>query len=280
MMRGQRLAIVFVGVALCAISAPLWSQTVLYDNGPVFDSTGTGFGGADESVLQNVTLMEQDLGTAHGPSPFDQRVADDFTVTDPGGWQIGVVVLYAYQTNTSTTSTLTSVNLRIWDGPPGDPGSSVVFGDTTTNRLISSSFSGVYRVSESTPLANNRAIMANRVAVNTALGPGTYWLDWQTDGSLPNDGPWVPPVVVTGVGVTGNARSYSNTGTWGPLLDTGSSNAKGLPFILESGTAAPTAAIPALDPVGIAIFVMMLATAAWWHLRRRAEVAWPGRRPV
>ena len=152
----------FAGIGL-AVSG--WSQTVLYNNGPVSDSAGTGFAGADESVLQTATLGDQDFGTAHGPSPFDQRVADDFTVSDPAGWEIGSVFLYAYQTNVSTASTLTSVNLRIWDGPPSAPGSSVVFGDTTTNRLQSSVFADVYRVSDAAGGANNRAVMENRVLV-------------------------------------------------------------------------------------------------------------------
>lgn len=254
----------FVGMGL-AVSG--WSQTVLYSNGPVFDSAGTGFGGADESVLQTTILGDQDFGYAHGPAPFDERVADDFTVTDPGGWQIGAVLLYAYQTNVSTSSTLTSVNLQIWDGPPDAPGSSVVFGDASTNRLVSSSFTGVYRVSAATPLANNRAIMENRVAVATTLGPGTYWLDWQTAGSLPNDGPWAPPIVTTGVGVTGNAVLYSNTGGWSPLLDSGSSNAKGLPFVIEGASDAE--AIPTLGGVGAGLFALLLAVASMALLQRR-----------
>lgn len=259
-------AAILVGAGLVG---PAWSQVILYDNGPVFDSPGTGFGGADESVLQTTTLGDQDYGTAHGPVPFDERVADDFTVSDPGGWQIGAVVFYAYQTNPSTTSTLTSVNLRIWDGPPGAPGSTVVFGDTTTNRLQSSTWSGVYRVGETTGGGNNRAIMANRLTVATTLTPGTYWFDWQTAGSLANDGPWAPPIVETGVGATGNAMRYSNTGGWSALLDTGSSNPKGLPFVIEGAGAAAAGAIPTLDGRGMLVFVAFLAVASIAMLRRR-----------
>ncbi len=266
--RQRRLVPVMLLVGI-VLAVPGWSQTVLYDNGPVSDSAGTGFGGADESILQTATLGDQDFGTAHGPSPFDQRVADDFTVSDPAGWQIGAVILYAYQTNVSTASTLTSVNLRIWDGPPGAMGSSIVFGDTTTNRLQSSVFSGVYRVSESTGGANNRAIMENRVLVSTTLPSGTYWVDWQTDGTLANDGPWAPPIVESGVGVTGNAVRYSNTGTWEALLDTGSGNAKGLPFVIEGAGSMAGGAIPTLDGRGALVFAALLAAVSIAMLRRR-----------
>lgn len=270
MSRQRILLAVLVLVAVClALTNPAHAQVVLYDNGPVSDSAGTGSGGADESILETVTLGDQDFGTAHGPNPFDERVADDFTVTDPGGWLIGSVVFYAYQTNVSTTSTITSVNLRIWDGVPGAPGSSVVFGDTATNRLASSSFAGVYRVGELTGGANNRAIMENRVTVGTTLSPGTFWLDWQTNGTLANDGPWAPPVVMTGVAVTGNAMKYANTGGWSTLLDTGSSNAKGLPFLLESASGPSAAGIPSMDERGMTVFALLLATAAVAVLRRR-----------
>ena len=50
-----------------------------------------------------------------------------------GGWFIQTITFFAYQTGSTTTSTMTGVNLQIWDGPPDNPGSAVVWGDTTTN---------------------------------------------------------------------------------------------------------------------------------------------------
>ena len=91
------------------------------------------------------------------------------------------ITFYAYQTDSSTTSTITHVIVRIWDGPPAQPGSTVVFGDTTTNLLTNTLWSGIYRVTETTTgTATNRPIMANIVNVNMHLDQGTYWLDWQT----------------------------------------------------------------------------------------------------
>jgi hypothetical protein len=72
--------------------------------------------------------------------------------------------------------------------------------------------------------------MAQRVLPSTSatlvLGPGTYWLDWQTGGSL-TSGPWVPPISIEGQLTTGNARQFNGT-TWVDLLDNGFP--QGLPF--------------------------------------------------
>ena len=67
------------------------------------------------------------------------RVADDFTVTDAAGWAIDTITFFAYQTVSGTTSTITSLNLQIWDGPP-NAGGTVIWGDTTTNILTSTTW--------------------------------------------------------------------------------------------------------------------------------------------
>ena len=121
-------------------------------------------------------------------------MADDFTVP-AGGWNISTITFYAYQTGSTTTSTINDVNLQIWDGPPGV--GSVVFGDTTTNRLAGSSWSNIYRVLDTGLTDTTRPIMADVVTVNTILPAGTYWLDWQSGGTLAS-GPWAPPVTIVG----------------------------------------------------------------------------------
>ena len=116
---------------------------ILYDNGPLVNSPGTGAGGADESILQTVTLSMGTLGWGHQIA-FDNRIADEFTVSDPSGWRIDSITFYAYQTGSTTTSTINDMNLRIWDGVPGG-GGAVVWGDTSTNVLDSTGWSGIYR---------------------------------------------------------------------------------------------------------------------------------------
>jgi len=204
---------------------------VLYDNGPLVTHPGGGAGGADASALQTALGMNT-LGSGNQLS-VGNRVADDFTVTG-GGWFIETITFFGYQTGSSTTSTFNHLNLRIWNGPPNDAGSAVVFGDTTTNRLASSVWSNIYRAQDTTLTDSTRPIMANEVTVNTFLPAGTYWVDWQAGGTL-TSGPWVPPVSILGQTSTGNALQYTSTG-WAALNDTGTLTPQGLPFVIE-GTA-------------------------------------------
>lgn len=199
----------------------------LHDNGPLVNSPGTGPDGADVSLLEAVTTGMTLLGSGHQVS-FDFRVADDFTITNPNGWTIDEIVFYAYQTGSSTSSTITQVNLRIWDGVPGV--GSVVYGDGSTNLLATTEWSGIYRVDESLPEAN-RPIMKNTVDLGGVyLPPGTYWLDWQADGTL-SSGPWAPPIAILGQTSTGNAMQSTDGGSsYAAILDGGTGDPQGLPF--------------------------------------------------
>jgi hypothetical protein len=206
-------------------------QAVLYDNGPLVTHPGGGAGGADASALQTALLLST-YGFGNQASAGN-RVADDFTVTG-SGWLINTITFFGYQTGSTTTSTFTSLNLRIWDGPPNQGGSMVVFGDTTTNRLASSTWSNSYRVLDTNLLDSTRPIMANVATVNTFLPAGTYWVDWQAAGSLAS-GPWAPPVSILGqTGKPGaNALQYTSAG-WAALIDTGTALApQDLPFIVD-----------------------------------------------
>ena len=214
-----------------AAAAPLsaWRvpEAVLYDNGPLVTHPGAGAGGANVSALQTAIGMDT-FGFGHQISAGN-RVADDFTVTG-GGWLINTITFFAYQTGSSTTSTINNINLRIWDGPPNVGGSSVVFGDTTTNRLVSSTWSNINRTLDTALTASDRPIMASVVAVNTFLPAGTYWVDWQVGGTLAS-GPWAPPISILGQTTTGNGLQW--TGSWAAALDGGTATPQGFPFIVE-----------------------------------------------
>ena len=73
-------------------------------------------------------------------------------------WTISEVVFYAYATETGgVTNPFEGVNLRIWNGVPGAPGSTVVFGDTATNRLTSASLTTMLRTHSTAALSNTPA---------------------------------------------------------------------------------------------------------------------------
>lgn len=209
----------YVSVAGAPAPAPLAPNgTVVLLNGlpQLITHVGGGAGGADASRLQNTSLGMTIIGFGVQPSG-PNRIADDFVVP-AAGWTINDVTLYTYQTGSTTTSTITGLNFRIWNGDPSVAGSTVVFGDDTTNRLTSTAFTNVYRDTETSVGASTRPIMsATASGLSIVLPAGTYWLDWQLAGSL-GSGPWAPPITITGQAVTGNAVQ-SLAGTWGPALD-------------------------------------------------------------
>jgi hypothetical protein len=226
-----------IAEAVEQIKADMASQPaalqILFENGTLVNSPGTGAGGADESVLQNITLGMSNLGFGHQVA-VGNRIADDFVVTG-GPWDIKQIHFYAYQTASPLSpSPMTELYLQIWDGPPNDPASSVVWGDLTTNRLVSSSWSGIYRISESEGSGNiQRPIMLNVARINTTLFNGTYWLDWTVAGSDSFTGPWAPPITITGNSTTGNGLQFlESQGNWQTVLDLGTITPQGFPFVI------------------------------------------------
>ncbi len=201
------------------------NASLLYDNGPLINNPGGGVGGADESVLQSQSLGMSILGFGHQLAQ-NNHVADDFTIP-ADSWTVDSIVFWAYQTNSGNASTINDVRYRIWDGSPDDPGSTVLFGDLTTNRLIATTWDNLYRVSETTSMTTARPIMRNTASGGFTLPQGNYWIEWTTGGSL-GSGPWAPPITINGMTTTGNALQWLAT-SWAPVTDVGQ---QGFPFQL------------------------------------------------
>lgn len=225
-------------MALLATTS-LVAQTVIYDSGPIYDLAGGGSGGANASTLHDAMTT---YGAGHAFAS-GYRVAEDIIVPAGETWNIDSLVFHAYQTNSGNISTITAVNVRIWNGTPGGA-STIVFGDSTSNILVTSDFAGTYRTGDFTSTACPpatcvaRPIMRNATYVGTTLTAGTYWVDWQTDGSA-TSGPWAPPVNLgAGNTTTGNAKQYindpanANYTNWVDLTDGGSLTPQGLPFLV------------------------------------------------
>ncbi|AFL81539.1 regulatory P domain of subtilisin-like proprotein convertases [Aequorivita sublithincola DSM 14238] len=222
------------------------APALIYDNGPILNVA------PDRSRLQNITLGMTSLG-AGAQFTANNRMADDVTLTDD--YDITELHFYTYQTGSTTTSTITGITLRIWDGVPGLAGSNIVWGDATTNVLASSAWSTIYRDSESTP-ATNRPIMDCTInPTGLTLTAGTYWLDWNYSGSL-SSGPWAPPIAILGQTTTGNGLQSLAGGPYNPLLDAGTSTQQGLPFqiigsVVSTGGGGPVAECATVVPTPI-----------------------------
>jgi len=199
-----------------------------WDNGPLVTHPLGGYDVADASVL-DTSLGMNTYGWGN-QLVNGWRVADEFEVTDPAGWDVDQITFFAYQTNSTTTSTITGVYYQIWDGPPDDVGSSVVYGSLTPNRLKETYWTNVYRVTDYDMGSTSRPVMAAVVHCGAYLAPGTYWLDWMVDGTL-TSGPWAPPISIIGQTTTGNGMQY--TGSWDPVIDTGTGTQQGFPFVVQ-----------------------------------------------
>ncbi|MDZ7624130.1 MAG: hypothetical protein U5J96_06760 [Ignavibacteriaceae bacterium] len=57
----------------------------------------------------------------------NNTMADDFTIPAGETWQIDQVMTFAYQTGSTTTSTINDVRIQIWNGNPMS-GGTVIWG--------------------------------------------------------------------------------------------------------------------------------------------------------
>lgn len=167
---------------------------VLFENGPLVNSPGTGAGGADESQVLNLTLGMSIYGFGHQVLNGNV-IADDFTIPDGEMWDITTITTFAYQTGGGPgASTITAVLMQIWDGVPGV--SNVVWGDLATNQLANSSFSNVYRVPRTragTPIAPSWPTRTSPVRIFFWPRERTTWPGRRTEPSRRGRGPTRSP---------------------------------------------------------------------------------------
>ena len=201
------------------------TKDVLYENGPLVTAAGAGTGGSDYSALQDASLGMNTYGTGCQITAGNS-VADDFSVTG-GGWNINSFTFYAYQTGSGPPSTLTDVHFQIYDGDPSN-GGTVIFGDLSTNVLLSTQWTNIWRVLESSPEENRPIMEVVADASGLFLAPGDYWVEFQVAGSG-SSGPWMPPITILGESTTGNAIQHTPSG-WDAFVDVGP---QGMAFKIE-----------------------------------------------
>ena len=276
-----RTTVLAAAVAVAGF-ASVASADVLWDNGPLGTGTLTrsnGTGGPGVAAPAGSEWSELFEGnTSAGASVHPSgtlgnfRLADDFTL--PAAADLTSITAFAYMTGSPDANLFTTGNIRIWDGRPGDVGSNIVFGDTTTDRLTSSALTNIYRVFGTTAAAGGTASVPGTTRrIKTAvfdvsgltLPAGTYWIDYQISPVSPAVSVFNPSVTLTtGRGRAGdNARQLTAATTWSDLLDTGNPGTlpdvpQDLPFIVEG-------VIP--EPAGLAV----LGAGAVLVIRRRRQ---------
>jgi hypothetical protein len=231
-MHQKQTAITLIAaLALCICMACPSAQAqniVLYDNGPLSTHSDNCSGQDASRVQTNLGLgIYGFLNRFSDQSPL----ADDFTVPS-GGWNIESITFFAYQSSApSSPSPMSGLYVQIRDGHPSDNESSIVWGDLSTNRLFDSFYTNIQRDLDTSQCTNQRYIFANTALVDTYLAPGTYWVEWMTEGSTSYSGPYAPPVSMLGQTTTGNALQGTLTnGSWKSIDDNG--YYQGLPFII------------------------------------------------
>ncbi|MCC7302681.1 MAG: T9SS type A sorting domain-containing protein [Bacteroidia bacterium] len=211
------------------------SAQVLINNGPFVSHPGQGPGGADASALDTAT--HSTYGFGHQLANFN-RVADDFTIPANTYWFIDSLIVYGYQTGSSTTSTMTHIDFFIWDANLGT--GTVLYGDTASNLFDGSTFSNCYRTRTfDLATANTRPIMrtVHKFSPQLMLGPGTYWVDWRCGGTLAS-GPWANPVTIPSQVNMGNAQQKIGAGAFAALADAKLNSTVALPFQLKGTVSA------------------------------------------
>lgn len=229
------LPLLFLTSAACAQS---------YVNGPMITHPGS-FACSPPTPPGHGSALQSPLTTHGFGASTAFRCADDFTVPPGQNWTLNTLKVYAFHDNftTSTTSTLTGADYRIWCGTPGS-GGTVIADFIGSNQLVSSTWTSIYRglvsnITNCSLTTTQKKIMDVVMSGNgVVLGPGTYWLDYGL--SAPTQ-PFTPPITILGTIVTGNARQGNlATGVWTPLTSGGASNFQGIPFEIQY-TASPSA---------------------------------------
>jgi hypothetical protein len=290
-----------------AVENELANVTILYQNGHLATGATSKSGvsaphGFVWSETQNDAgnTLESNSVLGFGAQFGANRLADNFTIPAGQTWIISSVSVYAFRGRwTSPASPFSGASLRVWSGRPGTKSATVVFGDTTTNRLLSSTATNIYRISNTQIPApgfapdTTRLVWENKISVAPALalGPGTYWIDFDLGNFDNNQSDQFVPVV-TVLNKRGeahwNARQFqAANNAWFYVLDGGMPAsapdiAQDVPFKINGTIASPRNIAKFLDFNGdgktdfaVTRFGPTPASPTTWHILPNATPPQP-----
>jgi len=223
----KKLFTLISALSLTAISVaqPLVNQSQL------INFPGGGSGGANASATQ--TVIGHTLYGSGNQTSANNWMAEKIVVP-ASGWTVDSLIVYGYQTGSTTVSTFTALNAFISADSSNFPGYTPVLGSRTVSSLIGTNWSGIYRTpnDDAASLMNTqRPIMRLKSSISGNLTAGTYWIVWNTAGTGAS-GPWCPPVTILNQATTGNALQFLGTSsTWTTMVSGGFN--QGAPFILH-----------------------------------------------
>ncbi len=221
----------------CLFSSTLQAQQ--YINGGLSTGATSSNGAAAPAGFTWSEVQTGNVNAGFGASiAGNLTLADDFTV--PGGtWTVSKITFFAYSTGfAGTTSPFTDVRVRIFNTDPSVGSPVPVFGDLTTNRLLSSSTASMYRIFNATP-GTTRQIWKIEANVPIALAAGTYWVEWQVGTSQASN--FTPPSTIVGQTTQpgNNAKQHDLTAnTWANVLD--GTNPQDIHYIIDYATSVCT----------------------------------------
>ncbi len=183
-------------------------------------TTDAGYGGAAASCIYTGGYF---FGLYDGYNT-GWWLADEFTVPASTTWVFDTVIVYNIQDGSSSSSPFTGAYLQIYQGTPG-AGGTVVWGNTTSNIIATTGFTGIYRVDTFTSsgglLGTQRPIMYLKLFLSSPphLSSGTYWLVWSVDASGPGS-IYCPPKVLPGrINPLGQVARQDSSGAWRTISD-------------------------------------------------------------
>ena len=185
--------------ALSFLSLAASAQVLLHDNGPYVTQVGVGALLPGNTVASDVSEIEPGDTLFGSAASAAFSIANDIDVPAGGTWTLTSVKVPSYQTQAAlnTTSTFTAAFVRVYQdtGALTPAGATLIGGDTTTNRLTSSTFTNCFRVQTITLTNIQRALFENTIDLSflPTLAPGKYWIEVNFTGSIAS-GPWIPPV--------------------------------------------------------------------------------------
>jgi hypothetical protein len=163
--------------------------------------------------------------------PSTYWIADYFVVPMGDTWVFDTVVIFGFQQGIYYDLALypfQQAYLQIYEGGPPGMGGNVIWGDTVTNIMVSTGFTGIYRTDQDQLSLSGIRYLKLHLSPAPSLTSGTYWLSWAckeyinpASGGVPFP-PVCPPKVLPGrINPTGQRGRKDSSGVWSYIIDNG-----------------------------------------------------------